>query len=1014
MTEQQSHLSPVETSESNGTDSHRADIRVETGSASAVALGQAAAPEPLVVTQPATGQTQEISLEAGQPVLLTMAADETFIAVENNNFVLSFDGDGDGTVDSRVVFLNLVDQAASENPPQFVIGGQVVSSGLLITQTIALGGGNGEPIPFETAAGEVAIGGGNNVYDDDLGSAIALLAGQDVIPPTSLVFSLPDPIPGDALDLTSDTLDPGVPPPPPPPGELFAPVDFDVSVTALRNFGLTPVNAPNVTEGVLNIGLEEEVPGFFYDFQIGFAVTPDDNIRGTDVEDGTTEDFTITSLPQQGFLIVDLGSDGNIDYILQPEDIGTDLAQLTTADSVRYFLPLRDITGENEGLVLPELVSFNYFTTDSDGLVSDGAIVTINFENGLPGELTVQPDVEDIRPNRTDDPNAPEVSVTIDVLANDSHSDGLPLTLADVDIDPALGSAVIVDNQIVFTPVAGLTETVVQMTYTVTTPDGLSAQTTVDVTIGQDVSVQSIVEIVDRGDVLQSEIQPDLVIDVDGPDGTSTDPTSVDVTLYPNSDVTFTVTADPEAPDVLDLYLLQDLTGSFRDDLPTVRGDQNAENDPDDLGLLDDLVAGVEAISSDAQFGLGSFRDFGEDAGSATEGQYGFRHHLDLEAGQGGQRLDGEPAAVPPTNPNLPAGEDVAYDELFAGDPDAEVTGLGGDFPERQLFALNEVAKDAAKAEDGDGGTTSDFGFREGSSKVVVIITDATSKDWDNASFRQELKSNLQAAGIIPIFLVANGDEIDENGPDFINDFYDDVIAELGVGARVPLELDSSNLVEAIEQGLGQINQNLTLEVEGDENEYVSIGDPVVDPETGEHTWEVTLSAPLDKGHNNDDDITLKVTSDSTGEQVGGDINLDVTTDAPANGGDDFDIVEGHNGQNVLTGGAGDDLIIGLGGDDILIGGEGNDVFAFGAREVGGELDFDGNDIIQDFTIGEDQINLEAMLDAMGGDASDVQVSNNGVDTVITVDGAADFSITLTGITDVLTVSSDPNSDIVV
>ncbi len=1000
---------PTEASESTNADERQSTVSVETAAQPAIALGQAAAPEPLVVNQPATGQTQEISLEPGQPVLLTMAAEDTFISIDGANFVLSFDGDGDGTVDSRVVFLNLVDQAASDTPPQFVIGGQVVDSGLLVSQTIALGGGDGEPIPFETAAGEIAAGGGSNVYDDDLGNAIDLLGAQGVIPPTALVFGLPDPEPGDALDLSSDVL--GDAP------SLFPPVDFDVSVTAQTNFFTVPTIAPVFSEELLN---DEGPggPGFFYDFQVGFAVSPDDNIRGTDEEDGTTEAFTITSLPQEGFLVIDRGSDGIIDDILEPSDLGTAAADVGTADTVRYFLP---IYGEPEGdfeeivsegrFEVPESVSFNYFTTDSDGLTSDGAVVTINFPDE-PGQLTVLPDAEDIRPNRAEDPNAPEVSVTIDVLANDSHSDGLPLTLDSVDVDPAFGTAIIVNNEVVFTPAVGVTETTVPMTYTVSTPDGLTAVSTIQVTIGQDVSVQRIVEVPDSDPArteLLSSVDTDLV-DVDGPDGTSTEPTDVNVELYPNSDVTFTVTADPEAPDVLDLYLLQDLTGSFRDDLPTVRGDQNGNNDPGDLALLDDLVNGVEAISSDVQFGLGSFRDVGEDGGSVIEGQYGFRHHLDLEAGQGGERLDGEPAAVPPPDPNVPAGEGAAYDEFFAGDPDAETTGLGGDFPERQMFALNEVAKDAALATDGDGGTSSDFGFREGSSKVVVIITDATSKDWDNPAFREELKTNLQASGVIPIFLVAAGDE----GEQVINDFYDDVINELGVGARVPLELDSSNLVSAIEEGLNTINEDLTLNVEGDENGYVSIGDPVVDPETGEHSWEVTLSAPLDEGHNNDPDITLTVTSDSTGTQIGGDINVDVTTDAAASGGDDFDIVEGHNGQNVLEGGAGNDLIIGLGGDDILIGGAGMDDFAFGARVDGTDIDLDGNDVIQDFTVGEDQVNLEAMLDALGKDASDVEVSNNGVDTTITVTGEADFSIVLTGITDDLLVSSDPNADIVV
>lgn len=841
------------------------DVSVSTESQSGIALGQAA-PEPLVVNQPAAGQTQQIVLEPGQPVLLTMAADETFIAVDGANFVLSFDGDNDGAIDSQVIFQNLVDQAASNEPPVFVIAGQVIDSGLLVSQTIALGGGNGEPIPFETAAPPAPQGGGNNVYDDNLGDAIDLLAAQGVIPPTALVFGLPDPEPGLPLDLTSDTLDPivppseppGPPPPPPPPPPL------------------------------------------------------------------------------------------------------------------------------------------------------DG--------------LQASPDVGDVRPNRAGDANAPETSVTVDVLANDSDSDGDPLTLTSVTLDnPALGSVSIVNNQVVYTPAVGVTETTVGFTYEIQDPDGNTASSTIQVRVGEDNSVQRIVSVPDSDPArteLISTVDTQLV-DVDGPNGTATDPATVNVTLYPNSDVTFTVTADPEAPDVLDLYLLQDLSGSFRDDLPIVRGTQSDSNDAADLGLLDDLVSGVEAITSDVQFGLGAFRDIGPDGGSAPGSQFDFQHLLNLAPGQGGQRLDGDPAVPPPANPNLPPNPGEAYDELFAGNPGPGPTGLGGDFPERQLVALNQVAIDAAAAEDGNGATSSDFGFRTGSSKVVVIITDATSKDWDDLAFRAQLKANLQASGVIPIFLVAAGDE----GEAFINNFYDGVIAELGVGARVPLELDSSNLVQAIEDGLNQITDSLTLSVAGDDNDYVSIGAPTVDPVTGEHSWEVTLSAPLDEGHNNDPDITLTVTNDSTTDQVGGQVTVNVTTDATETGGDDFDIVEGHNGQNVLIGGDGDDLLIGLGGNDTLTGGAGNDDFAFGARETSpGVFDLDGNDIITDFVKGEDQINLDALFDTLGvaeaNRAAEVNVVVNGGNTEITVSnptaGGADFMVTLTGVTDALTVGSDPDSDIVI
>jgi Ca2+-binding RTX toxin-like protein len=61
-----------------------------------------------------------------------------------------------------------------------------------------------------------------------------------------------------------------------------------------------------------------------------------------------------------------------------------------------------------------------------------------------------------------------------------------------------------------------------------------------------------------------------------------------------------------------------------------------------------------------------------------------------------------------------------------------------------------------------------------------------------------------------------------------------------------------------------------------------------------------------------------------------------------------------NDGNDVLDGGAGNDVLFGDGGDDKLTGGSGNDMFAFGPNE--------GNDLITDFTPGQDHIDLKTYM----------------------------------------------------
>lgn len=84
-------------------------------------------------------------------------------------------------------------------------------------------------------------------------------------------------------------------------------------------------------------------------------------------------------------------------------------------------------------------------------------------------------------------------------------------------------------------------------------------------------------------------------------------------------------------------------------------------------------------------------------------------------------------------------------------------------------------------------------------------------------------------------------------------------------------------------------------------------------------------------------------------------------------GGDGYDTLSGGIGNDLLQGGAGKDFLAGGEGRDTLVGGagldvmrgdEGRDVFKFNAVE---DSDWNGRDLIMDFEIGQDKIDLSAI-----------------------------------------------------
>ncbi len=167
--------------------------------------------------------------------------------------------------------------------------------------------------------------------------------------------------------------------------------------------------------------------------------------------------------------------------------------------------------------------------------------------------------------------------------------------------------------------------------------------------------------------------------------------------------------------------------------------------------------------------------------------------------------------------------------------------------------------------------------------------------------------------------------------------------------------------------------------------------DFVIDDDSGSKI-RTGLDNDLVSGKGGSDKIAL-----GRGDDVGlGGSGNDVLVGGKGNdlllGGSGNDRVIGGQGDDEINGEAGRDRLVGHGGDDTLTGGTGADSFVFGAKT--------GHDVVTDFTIGEDLIELRH-LDAF----EDVDLSlSNGDDGAVINFGKT--SITLTGV-DANDLSSD-------
>jgi Ca2+-binding RTX toxin-like protein len=318
----------------------------------------------------------------------------------------------------------------------------------------------------------------------------------------------------------------------------------------------------------------------------------------------------------------------------------------------------------------------------------------------------------------------------------------------------------------------------------------------------------------------------------------------------------------------LDVLFLQDASGSFGDDVAKVKT------------LVPQVVSALSSVQADNRFGLASFIDKGE-----------YVYHTDLA---------------------MTANQTSLVNAL-----NTLTIGSGGDSPEAQIEALMQAAL-----------RQTELGFRAESFRVAVVMTDAdyhkagdtsyVANDGDAVLELEDyptvalLKTKLLASGIVPVFAVTAGNET----------YYNNLVDELGFGTVVTLAADSSNLVDALTDGMTQITEarienaigsiyNDTLIGNGLDNrlEGLAGNDTYYVQDSGDVVVEANLSGT---------DLVISSGSYALSDNVenltlSGSANIDATGNALNNQ------LVGNSGANVISGGVGADRMLGGRGNDTYV-----------------------------------------------------------------------------------------------
>ena len=419
----------------------------------------------------------------------------------------------------------------------------------------------------------------------------------------------------------------------------------------------------------------------------------------------------------------------------------------------------------------------------------------------------------------------------------------------------------------------------------------------------------------------------------------------------------------------LDVQFLQDLSGSFGDDITTVRG------------VVPQIISALQAVQVDSRFGVTSFVDKPVSPFGAT-GEWVYNLELGLTANA------------------------VALGSTY----NALAIRYGADEPESQIECLMQVALHA-----------SETGFRADSARFVVLFTDApyhqggdgaaggitTPNNGDNQTpgngaledypLLPQVRAALEAANIIPIFAIANGYE----------SVYQGLVGSLGRGAVVSLTSNSSNIVSAITAGMTAVTTthiedatggigNDTLK--GNEADNVlsgGAGKDTLSGEFGSDTLDGGVGSDTLFGGAGDDTYVMDVATDKITELAGQGVDTVQTTfthvlrtnfeNLTLLGAAAISAV-GNTVDNVLTGNVAANVLDGGAGADTMAGGRGNDTYVVeNAGDLVIEQAGEGTDAVRawiDYTLtaNVEKLTLQgtANLNGTGNDLANTLVGTAG------------------------------------
>jgi len=933
--------------------------------------------------QPEPGQVILIQAELGQRFIITFDPALAQISVDGDNLIMTFSDGG------QIVIAGLGSLADQPDAPLFSIAGNEITGGTLLGTAVAITSDESAPdatATLETAAGDDdPVGTGATQYSDDTGDVIDTIDGQGVIPPTDLEFDVPDTDPTDPIDVPNP------------------PVAYGASVGA--------------GEGVLVgiPGAEDTDGGFVYKFDVGEENDISDNIHGTDEEDGVTTAFTITSLPEFGVLVVDLGDDGTLDavygvtntFITSATALPPGGIEISSDDAVYYFLPIEqvfaneedgglggDSTSSTDSIVGSISVEFDYYTTDSSGLTSAESTLQVTF-NATPTVLVTDGEVDEAALSDGSNPGSLNETDT-GTFSIETFGDTLgTLTVGGVDVT---GGGVVNGTYGVLT----VTETggAYSWSYTLSDnttdhPDDTSTGTSEGIADEFGVTVTD-----SDGDVSAEDTLTVAILD-DGPSAVTADHAWVansgdaagtgDLNFLGNvgADQSGDIKFDSALTGTLlmssgggaitsgaeDVFLKVSGDGHTLTAVADVDGDFGTTGDQTDVFTIElDPSGDSYTIDFDAVLDDGSGFVL-DDFSAAPAGQ---NEWIGLDT----DLVAGLPIDIDdPADPNQDSQDVLVTPTQIGGTVNTSSTDLGNAnqwIDDGEGLRVNFVTdvrrqplmdeKDAGGWEFDDHYTVSDFSFTvlqvQGGGTAAVIV----SAYLDDAD--QDVGDNLTNVNIDDLnVIVTDAGGIDVTGSVTIWEFGDSVIIE-GIEDDWNIEV------------IGDVEfSSITVEnadgIDGATGSSFAIGEFGFDI--------ATAGDPIDM------DFDL-VVSDEDGDTAAG--TLAVTT-VPDGG----SIIVGTGADETLIGGTTDDTLTGNGGSDNLTGGAGTDTFIFAAGDGGATVAL--ADLISDFEDGTDLIGLTGGLtfgDLTIDQSSDV-VGDGTNDTVISVTAGGEILAVLDGIT---------------